>query len=403
MNERERPPSTTRQPSSSTLDDRPAVRICLVYDCLYPHTVGGAERWYRNVAERLAAAGHEVTYLTLRQWERGSDPGVAGVDVRAVGPPMELYVQGRRRLLPPIAFGAGVLLHLLRRGRRYDVVHTASFPYFSLLAAGFVRPVGRFRIVVDWHEVWTREYWRDYAGPVAGTIGWLVQRLGARIGDRAFCFSRLHAGRLRALGFPGEVTVLEGEYAGPVAPARPTAAEPLVVFAGRHIPEKRVTALVPAFARARERIPGLRGEIFGDGPERADVLRLVAEHGLDGALSAPGRVESSVIEDALRRALCHVLPSRREGYGLVVVEAAAAGTPSVVVRDPDNAATELIEDGVNGVIAPSADPEDLAAAIVQIHDSGRALRESTSEWFMRNARRLSLGNSLTNVMRAYED
>ena len=378
------------------------MRVCLVYDCLYPHTVGGAERWYRNVAERLAGAGHDVTYLTLRQWDRGSNAGVSGVDVRAVGPRMELYVHGRRRLLPPVVFGAGVLLHLLRPRRRYDVVHTASFPYFSLLAVGAVRPLRRFRIVVDWHEVWTRDYWRDYAGPVAGRIGWLVQRLGAHVGDRAFCFSRLHAGRLRDLGFPGEVTVLEGEYAGPVTQPEPAAPELLVVFAGRHIPEKRVTALVPAFARARERIPGLRGEIFGDGPERAEVLRLVAEHGLDGALSVPGRVESAVVEEAFRRALCQVLPSRREGYGLVVVEAAAAGTPSVVVRDPDNAATELIEDGVNGVVAPSADPEDLAAAIVRVHEAGPALRESTAEWFERNARRLSLDNSLATVLRAYE-
>ena len=112
------------------------MRICLVYDCLFPHTVGGAERWYRNLAERLAADGHEVTYLTLRQWDRGVDPGVNGVDVRVVGPRMRLYSgSGRRRMLPPLVFGAGVLWHLLRHGRRYDVVHTCSFPYFSLLAA----------------------------------------------------------------------------------------------------------------------------------------------------------------------------------------------------------------------------------------------------------------------------
>ena len=53
-----------------------SVRVCLVYDCLFPHTVGGAERWYRTLAERLAAAGHEVTYLTLRQWERGEEPAM---------------------------------------------------------------------------------------------------------------------------------------------------------------------------------------------------------------------------------------------------------------------------------------------------------------------------------------
>jgi hypothetical protein len=64
------------------------VRVCLIYDCLFPHTVGGAERWYRNLAERLAAAGHEVTYLTLRQWEPGSEPDIPGVTVIAVGPRM---------------------------------------------------------------------------------------------------------------------------------------------------------------------------------------------------------------------------------------------------------------------------------------------------------------------------
>src|SRR3954447_6937706 len=125
------------------------MRICFVYDCLFPHTVGGAERWYRNLAEHLAASGHEVTYLTLRQWERGENPFVAGVGVRAVGPRMALYTSsGRRRVLPPLVFGGGVLWHLLRRGDGYDVVHTASFPYFSLLAAALARPRGCFSLVV---------------------------------------------------------------------------------------------------------------------------------------------------------------------------------------------------------------------------------------------------------------
>src|SRR4030081_3540190 len=111
------------------------MRVCLFDPCLFPHPVGGGDRWYRNLAERLAAEGHDVTYLTLRQWPRGEDAGVPGVRVVAVGPRLSLYVRGRRRILPPLLFGAGVLVHLLRHGRRYEVVHTASFPYFSLLAA----------------------------------------------------------------------------------------------------------------------------------------------------------------------------------------------------------------------------------------------------------------------------
>jgi glycosyltransferase involved in cell wall biosynthesis len=378
------------------------MRVCLVYDCLFPHTVGGAERWYRNLAERLAEEGHQITYLTLRQWERGARPGVPGVDVRAVGPRLALYTKpGRRRLMPPLVFGAGVLWHLMRHGRKYDVIHTASFPYFSLLAAAVARMVWRYRLVVDWHEVWTRGYWREYLGRAAGAWGWLVQLICARVPQRAFCFSHLHAGRLREHGLKGDVTILPGEYNGPLDVRRLGETEPLVVFAGRHIPEKRVPAIPPAIARARESIPELRAVILGNGPDRPEVARLVADLGLAAAIDVPGFVDTQTVDDLMGRALCIVLPSRREGYGMVVIEAAARGTPSVVVAGPDNAAVELLADGESGFIAASPSSDDLAEAIIRVHREGQALRDSTAAWFTRNARRLSLGNSLDVVLTAY--
>jgi glycosyltransferase involved in cell wall biosynthesis len=379
------------------------VRVCIVYDCLYPFTIGGAERWYRNLAERLASSGHEVTFLTRRQWGRGDDPAVPGVRVLAVSPRMALYSGGRRRILPPLLFGLGVLAHLLRHGRHYDVVHTASFPYFSLLAAGAARTRGGFRVVVDWHEIWTRDYWREYLGRIGGVIGWRIQRACLRVPQRAFCFSRLHERRLREQGFRGELTRLEGQYAGPPAPPAPLSARHVAVFAGRHIPEKRVPALVPALARARQQVPDLCAEIYGDGPGRAQVLRAIADLGLERCVSAPGFVEREVLEHALATALCMVLPSRREGYGLVVIESAAQGVPSVVVAGPDNAATELVEEGVNGAVAPSAEADDLAAAIVRTHRAGPELRRSTLGWFRQNAERLSLESSLQIVGSEYAD
>jgi glycosyltransferase involved in cell wall biosynthesis len=378
------------------------MRVLLVYDCLFPHTVGGAERWYRNLGERLAADGHDVSYLTLRQWDRGVDPGVPGVRVVLGGPRMGLYASGgRRRTWPPIVFGAGVLWHLLRYGRRYDVVHTASFPYFSLLAAALVRPLGGYRLVVDWHELWTRSYWREYLGPIGGRVGWAVQRACARVPQRAFCFAGMTARRLHDEGLNGEVTVLEGEYDGPLEGHGPEPAPDVVVFAGRHIREKRAPALVPAIALARERIPGLRAVLYGDGPERAAVEAAIDEHGLRDVISAPGFVPSEQLDAALRSALCMVLPSRREGYGMIVIESSAAGTPAVVVAGEDNAATELVDPGVNGIIAPSAEPADLAAAILAVHEQGMALRERTAAWFAENADRRSLRRSLDHVVEAY--
>jgi len=379
------------------------MRICIVYDCLFPYTVGGAERWYRNLALRLAAAGHEVTYLTLRQWDRGErldlDPRVRVVEG---GPRMELYVGRRRRILPPMVFGAGVLWHLLRHGRRYDVVHTCAFPYFSLLAATVARPVARYGLVADWFEVWSRDYWRGYLGGLGGGIGELVQRLCARVPQRAFCFSELHAQRLREQGSKAPIAILRGLYAGSTEPTIPRVADPLVLFAGRLIPEKRVTVGVAAVVAAAARIEGLRGVFYGDGPERGALLSAIATHRADSFISAPGFADGELVDADMRRALCVLLPSEREGYGMVVVEASAHSTPAIVVAAPDNAAIELVQDGVNGVVSPTQDPETIAEAIVRVHEAGMAMRESTAAWFAENAERLSLEASLQIVLAVYD-
>jgi glycosyltransferase involved in cell wall biosynthesis len=379
------------------------MRVCVVYDCLFPYTVGGGERWYRDLAERLAAEGHEVTYLTLRQWDRHERPDAgAGVRVVTAGPRMALYTaSGRRRILPPLVFGVGVLWHLLSRGRRYDVVHTSAFPYFSLLAAALARRLSGFELVVDWFEVWSDSYWRDYLGAAGGRVGAFVQRACARVRQRAFCFSELHAARLREEGLRGEVTVLRGLYADTGERVTPREADPVVLFAGRLIPEKQATLAFAAMALAAKRVDGLRGEFLGDGPERAALDGAIAEHGLTGVVSARGFADADTVDAEMRRALCLLLPSRREGYGMVVVEASARGTPSIVVAGEDNAATELIVESVNGTVAASSDPHEIAEAIVRIHDAGLALRQSTAAWFAENAERLSLEHSLRVVLESY--
>jgi len=379
------------------------MRILIVYDCLFPYTIGGGERWYRNLAERLTAEGHEVTYLTLRQWDRGARADLPGVAVRTAGPRMALYADGRRKIAPPLVFGAGVLWHLLRRGRRYDVVHTASFPFFSLLAAALVRPLHRYGLIVDWFELWSRAYWRDYLGAAGGRAGWAVQKLCLRVPQRAFTLAQATAARLRAEGVHGDVEVLTGLQDVAPATSAPHAAQPVVVFAGRHIPEKRVPALVHGFAALRERAPELRLVVYGDGPDRPEVLALIESEGLGDVASAPGFVAREELEERLAGALCMVLPSRREGYGLVVVEASARGVPSVVVADPDNAATELVDEGCNGFVAPSASPQDIADAILRVRAAGAPLRASTAAWFERNRDRLSLTGSLDRVAAAYAD
>ncbi|MEJ7933709.1 glycosyltransferase family 4 protein [Sphingobium sp. AN558] len=375
--------------------------ICIIYDCLFPWTIGGAERWYRALAERLAADGHRVTYLTMTQWSHGDPPDIAGVTVLPVAPRANLYDQGKRRIVPPMRFGWGVLRHLARHGRQYDVVHLCSFPYFALLAAGLLRRVSGYRIVCDWFEVWSRDYWRDYLGRL-GWLGWMIQHVCAKVPQRAQVFSRLHMARLKALGLRGNICYLSGlaeaTRDGIMAQAR---TPPTLVYAGRMIPEKRLMLLVEALAIAHRAVPDLRAILFGNGPERDRIATEIARNGLDHVITMPGFVEAQMLEDAMRDAVCIAQPSAREGYGLVVVEASARGVPAIIVAADDNAAVELVEPGVNGFIADPATPQALASAIIATVREGETLRQRTRDWYAANVERLSIDSSLLTVVTSY--
>ena len=149
---------------------RRPMRICLVYDCLFPHTVGGAERWYRRLGR---ASGRRrprrLPTSHCASGNAGDDPGVAGVDVRAVGPrmrplrrtraapdPAAARVRGRSPVAP------GSPRPALRRGAHRARSRTSRCWRSPLLA-----PLHGYRVVVDWFEVWSRSYWRE----LPGTLG----------------------------------------------------------------------------------------------------------------------------------------------------------------------------------------------------------------------------------------
>ena len=296
---------------------------------------------------RRAAGGRRSrrhVYTSASRTKRG--PGDRGRARRRRRAALSLYTEsGRRRILPPLilarAFcstwrGAGATTRssIPARSRSSHSRRQRSADGVAIL------------LVADWFEVWTRAYWEEYVGHTAGRIGWLVQRACIRLRHQAFCFSQLHARRLREEGLRGDVVVLAG-LSAEHEPYPRVDAEPLVVFAGRHIPEKRVPTLVPAIAAAQLEAPNCGPRSMatarsGTGCRRRARIRPRRHRRASGVRKPRG------IDQALGRALCLVLPSRREGYGLVVVEAASRGTPSVVVAGADNAAVELLQDGVNG-------------------------------------------------------
>ncbi len=389
---------SSRSEESANLEGR---TVCVVYDCLFPLTHGGAERWYRVLVDHLVASGAKVTYLTRRQWEAES-PEWAGVDVVAVSGASELYdAEGTRRTIPALAFGFGTLTWMVRHRHAYDAVIVASFPFFSLLAIRAALVGTGIPVLVDYHELWSSKYWRVYAGPITGAVGATVQQLCVRLSRIAQVFTEESARRLRADGFRGDVAVLPGllasEDKGHVDPTTTPPESPMVLFVGRHVKHKGVRQLPEIFAAARTSIPTLRMTVVSDGPERAGVESDVARLGLAEFVSFTGAVPERELRRLYGEASCTVVPSLREGYGIVVAESISAGTPVVVADNPENLATSLVEPGVNGFVVDSS-IRAMAQGIVEAVLAGPSLRLSTATWNEQHSTTKSMDRSADEML-----
>lgn len=360
----------------------PEPRVAIAYDCLYPVQHGGGERVYRRMAELFVDRGSSVTYVTRADWPADASPS-APFDLVSVWRGAIYDSTGTRTTSSAVAFASGLYRHFARHRRQYDVVIVAALPVLNVFAVWLALLGSRSTLVVDWLEVWPARKWRSYAGILTGTIAWLLQRMAVGMGDILTVNSSFTGARLRRYRRQATPIVLGlVDLVGPDPDASTSPpVPPVALFVGRHIADKRLDALPAALRFARDRLPELRLRVVGSGPETA-VLRAAAEAaGVSDAVDLLGRVEDETLRELFRSASVLVNPSEREGFGLVVAEAASAGTPSVVVAGPDNAAAELVRDGVNGEVAAAVDGPVLGAALARVIEAGRPLRETTLGWF----------------------
>ena len=174
------------------------------------------------------------------------------------------------------------------------------------------------------------------------------------------------------IGFPHEKIVPFG-YSLDVPPlpapssARPQADDVCFVSAGQLIRRKGIDLLVRACAELPA--TGWRLDIYGDGPERRRLEQLVRSLGLANRVVLHGVVSNDDVRAALSQADCAVLPSRFDGWGMLVSESLAAGTP-VICTNACGASMLVSADGLGSVV-PANRVAPLAAAVSQAVARGR--------------------------------
>lgn len=370
--------------------DSDGLRIALVFDAIFPVTKGGAERWFTALATELSSAGHEVTYVTSERGERGERGISCAFQVCEVSRGGGLYdAKGRRRLMPSLLFSVAVARFLRRNRRSFDIVYVHQTPLFPVITARLALG-GRAAWAVEWIEWWPRDYWRRYAPGLVGVLGWWIQRLALQCTPLATVFAGSTEGRLRTVRPTLRVAMMPGQLleTAPRPESEQVEGTPLVLFVGRLVPEKHPHAFLDAVEELARRRP-VSGAIVGQGP-LLDELRQRAASLVGASVTVTGPVEQDVLEALYRDAAVLLHPSEREGFGLVVTEAGARGVPVVVVAGEDNAAVELVTDGVNGRISHARDAHLLADAVEGILEQGAALRHSTRGWFVSEAQSRSV-------------
>jgi glycosyltransferase involved in cell wall biosynthesis len=306
---------------------------------------GGSETYLQRIGAQLASSGIRVTLRTARYPGAPRNEVVDGVRISRAGGRYTVYIWA---LLAMACARLG--LGPLRRVRPDVVVDTQNgLPFLARLVYGR-------RVLVLVHHC-HREQW-PVAGPVLAKIGWYVEStLSPRLHrqNQYLTVSLPSARDLLALGVGIEriAVVRNGLDEAPAQTlSGPRAAAPRVVVLSRLVPHKQIEDALEAVAELRRRTPGLPGlhlDIVGGGWWRERLVDHVRRLGIADAVTFHGHVDDVTKHHVLQSAWVHVLPSRKEGWGLAVVEAAQHRVPTIGYR-ASGGLSDSIVDGVTGIL-----------------------------------------------------
>lgn len=323
------------------------MKIALVCDWYAPR-LGGIETQLADLAEALRARGHEAHVIT-------ATPGPPARQVHRLGVPL---VPGWRVVRSRRALDA---LHALFARESYDVVHAHSLYSPLAHAATWLAQLIGVPSLLTSHSLVDRATSFLLRTFVPDWAAWPT-RLSA-VGSVA-------AEELRRLSGRADVTLLPNgiDVARFAAPPRPERDLVTIASVLRLHPRKRPLALVRALPevvrRAHAHCLGrdVRLVLAGGGPLAAAVRAEAARLGVASNVELRGAVPRAQIPPLLADADLFALPSRNEAFGIVALEARAAGLPVVAMRE--GGAAELVEHGREGLLAE--DDDELAAHLATL-------------------------------------
>ena len=317
---------------------------------------GGSETYLQRIGAQLASSGVDVTLRTAAYPGAARHEVVDGVHINRAGGRYSVYIWAMLAMA-----GARLGIGPLRRVRPDVVVDTQNgLPFLARLVYGS-------RVAVLVHHC-HREQW-PVAGWFLGRVGWFVESwLSPKLNSRnQYVTVSLPSARdLVGLGVGNEriAVVRNGlDEAPALTLTGPRAAAPRAVVLSRLVPHKQIEDALAALAQLRASIPDLHLDVVGGGWWSQRLIDHAQRLGISDAVTFHGHIDDDAKHQVMQQAWVHVLPSRKEGWGLAVVEAAQHAVPTIGYRSSGGLADSIV-DGVTGVLVD--DHADLVNRLEQL-------------------------------------
>ncbi len=334
------------------------MRILIGSDYFYPILPGGGERRMYEVGRRLAK-NHEVHIVTRRLENLPAEETHENMHIHRV------YVPIKRLTLEPfmngLMFMTGGVFKTLQLGH-FDVYAPQHF--FPVPSSWLSAKLLRTPIVVTIHDVFFNKEWIEQYG-FKGSLMSVFENITLAIPyTGVITVSNSSKDKLVAGGVPGELidVIPNGvnlEFFDGIKAAK--SKRPRIIYVGRLIEYKHIDDLMVAFSMLK-----MDAElcIVGVGPERRNLEALAEKLGIVNRTTFTGFVDDAKKVELLKSATVFVLASTVEGFGIALVEAMAAGVPTLSANIP--ALREVAEEGRAGMLFAPRDVSDLKAKLEQL-------------------------------------
>lgn len=351
-------------------------------------------------ANSLAERGAHVEVIALRRPHQKRCDRVGHVDVHRIQRRAITEKRAWDYLLKIVWFllHATVLLSCLQIRRRYDIVHVHNVPDFLIFAAIVPKLMGA-RIILDVHDILPELYAGKFDAAEGSRVFralLAVERLSCRFADRVIVANHLWHEKLVRRALPASKCTTIMNYPDlslfkplPVG-TKCDEGRFVILYPGTLNHHQGVDVAVKAFGLVADRLPGAEFHIYGEGPARPEIERLVSELRLTGRIKVMDRVSISDVAALMASADLGVVPKRAEGFGneafsTKILEFMACGVPVIVSRTRIDA--HYFDDTVVRFFT-SGEEADLAAALTWAYDR----RSAHGEW-IRAARDFAIRNS----------